>query len=100
MDTISTNFNSEETDQGLEIMGRQVRKLIIGIQDLRHLGVEGLVNPLPKIAVVGDQSSGKSSLIEGIRYVKLLIYFLDSSLNSAQSGIRVPRDDDTCTRVC
>ena len=45
-----------------------MRKLIQGIQGLRHLGVEGLVDPLPKIAVVGDQSTGKSSLIEGIRY--------------------------------
>ena len=46
-----------------------MRKLIQGIQGLRHLGVEGLVDPLPKIAVVGDQSTGKSSLIEGIRYL-------------------------------
>lgn len=62
-------FSSDYTDHGLHIVGRGVRKLIKGIQGLRNLGVEGLVDPLPKIAVVGDQSTGKSSLIEGIRYV-------------------------------
>ncbi|KAL8720623.1 MAG: hypothetical protein Q9181_007883 [Wetmoreana brouardii] len=50
------------------------------IQDLRELGVEELVLPLPKICVLGDQSTGKSSLIEGI------------------SGIKVPRSVGTCTR--
>ena len=50
------------------------------VQRLRHLGVEDLVLPLPKIVVVGDQSTGKSSLIEGM------------------SGIKVPRKAGTCTR--
>lgn len=62
-------FSSDYTDHGLHIVGRGVKKLIKGIQGLRKLGVEGLVDPLPKIAVVGDQSTGKSSLIEGIRYI-------------------------------
>ena len=51
------------------------------VQNLRHLGVEDLVLPLPKIVVVGDQSTGKSSLIEGI------------------SEIKVPRKLGVCTRV-
>lgn len=50
------------------------------IKELRHLGVEDLVLPLPKICMVGDQSAGKSSLIEGI------------------SEIKVPRGPGTCTR--
>ena len=50
------------------------------VQALRHLGVEDLVLPLPKIVVVGDQSTGKSSLIEGM------------------SEIKVPRNAGTCTR--
>ena len=50
------------------------------VQNLRHLGLEDLVLPLPKIVVVGDQSTGKSSLIEGI------------------SEIKVPRRAGVCTR--
>ena len=50
------------------------------VQTLRQLGVEELNLPLPKIVVVGDQSTGKSSLIE------------------AMSEIKVPRSAGTCTR--
>ena len=50
------------------------------MQKLRHLGIEDLGLPLPKIVVVGDQSTGKSSLIEGM------------------SEIKVPRSTGTCTR--
>ncbi|KAI9730129.1 MAG: hypothetical protein M1834_006122 [Cirrosporium novae-zelandiae] len=57
-----------------------VKTLVEGIQRLRHMGVEDLVLPLPKIVVVGDQSTGKSSLIEGI------------------SEIKVPRSSGCCTR--
>jgi vacuolar protein sorting-associated protein 1 len=46
---------------------------------LRHCGTEGLVR-LPKIAVIGNQSAGKSSLIEAIAQIK------------------VPRASGTCTR--
>ena len=61
-------------------MGRGVKELVQRVQSLRHLGVENLVLPLPKIVVVGDQSTGKSSLIEAI------------------SEIKVPRSAGTCTR--
>ena len=71
---------AESAHGGLQVLGRGVRKLVQAIQELRHLGVEDLVLPLPKICVVGDQSAGKSSLIEGI------------------SGIKVPRGVGTCTR--
>ena len=47
---------------------------------LHHLGLDKLDLPLPKIVVVGDQSTGKSSLIEGM------------------SEIKVPRSSGTCTR--
>lgn len=60
---------TQETQGGLEVLGRGVKELVQAVQSLRHLGVEDLVIPLPKIVVVGDQSTGKSSLIEGIRQV-------------------------------
>jgi len=47
---------------------------------LQRCGTETLVSPLPKIAVIGNQSSGKSSLIEAI------------------SKIKVPRSKGTTTR--
>ena len=49
------------------------------INALRRCGVEEILD-LPKIAVIGNQSVGKSSLIESI------------------SGINVPRSQGTCTR--
>ncbi|KAL8920680.1 MAG: hypothetical protein Q9208_006162, partial [Pyrenodesmia sp. 3 TL-2023] len=69
-----------ESDAGLELLGKGLKAFTTLIQDLQKLGVEELVLPLPKICVLGDQSTGKSSLIEGI------------------SGIKVPRNSGTCTR--
>ena len=48
-------------------------------QNLERLGINNSIT-LPQICVVGDQSSGKSSLVESI------------------SAIKVPRDSDCCTR--
>ncbi|KAI9876220.1 MAG: hypothetical protein M1830_007009, partial [Pleopsidium flavum] len=75
-----SDAESPESNEGLEILGRGVKELVQAIQALRQLGVEDLVLPLPKICVVGDQSVGKSSLIEAI------------------SEIKVPRSVGTCTR--
>jgi GTPase SAR1 family protein len=72
--------SSPDTDNGLQILGRGVKELVQAVRALRHLGVEDLDLPLPKIVVVGDQSTGKSSLIEGM------------------SEIKVPRSAGTCTR--
>lgn len=69
-----------DLDAGLELLGQGMKAFVTLVQDLRELGVEELVLPLPKICVLGDQSTGKSSLIEGI------------------SGIKVPRNTGTCTR--
>lgn len=52
---------------GLEVLGHDLKELIKRARKLRELGIEELGLPLPKIIVVGDQSTGKSSLIEGIR---------------------------------
>ncbi|PSR72524.1 hypothetical protein PHLCEN_2v11624 [Hermanssonia centrifuga] len=49
------------------------------INKLRAMGANAVID-LPRITVIGNQSAGKSSLVEGI------------------SGINVPRDAGTCTR--
>lgn len=76
----SSGTVDSDSDAGLELLGKGMKAFVTVIQDLRDLGVEELVLPLPKICVLGDQSTGKSSLIEGI------------------SGIKVPRNSGTCTR--
>ncbi|KAF8391998.1 hypothetical protein HHK36_022338 [Tetracentron sinense] len=59
----------------------QIRPLLDAIDKLRHLQVmkEGI--QLPTIVVVGDQSSGKSSVLESL------------------AGISLPRGQGICTRV-
>ncbi|KAJ5686522.1 hypothetical protein N7536_009141 [Penicillium majusculum] len=64
----------------LDNLTMDMKNLVKKIQDLSHLGIEDSKIMLPKICVVGDQSTGKSSLIEGI------------------SEIKVPRSEGTCTR--
>ena len=76
----SSDTVSASSKQALDILGQGMKEMVQTVQKLRHLGVEDLVLPLPKIVVVGDQSTGKSSLIEGM------------------SGIKVPRKAGTCTR--
>ncbi|KAJ5168688.1 uncharacterized protein N7482_004282 [Penicillium canariense] len=63
-----------------DILTMDMKDLVKKIQELSHLGIEDNKITLPKICVVGDQSTGKSSLIEGI------------------SEIKVPRSAGTCTR--
>src|SRR5271167_2926010 len=46
---------------------RQLNELY---NELRSVGIEELI-PLPKIAVIGNQSVGKSSLIEAISQIKV-----------------------------
>ena len=59
--------------------GERIKAMIECIKHLRYLGVESEA-PLPKICVVGDQSAGKSSLVEAL------------------SGIKVPHAEGCCTR--
>lgn len=62
-----------------ELNGPEARALFDTIDSLRELGVGEIVN-LPQIIVVGDQSSGKSSVLESI------------------SRVRFPAKGDLCTR--
>ncbi|KMU75470.1 hypothetical protein CISG_05104 [Coccidioides immitis RMSCC 3703] len=59
----------EATNKSIDIMSQSMKVMVKKIQDLRHIGVENSGLPLPKIVVVGDQSTGKSSLIEGIIHI-------------------------------
>ncbi|TDL25543.1 hypothetical protein BD410DRAFT_717419 [Rickenella mellea] len=58
---------------------KQVKNLIKLITDLRAMGAQSHID-LPRITVIGNQSAGKSSVVEAI------------------SGITVPRSSGTCTR--
>jgi GTPase SAR1 family protein len=56
------------------------QRLISSIQKLSTLGIDATLPSLPKIVVVGDQSHGKSSIVEALCAVSL------------------PRAEGTCTR--
>jgi GTPase SAR1 family protein len=64
----------------VDVLGAGVKELISAMSDLESLGLANLKIPLAKCVVCGDQSAGKSSVIEAI------------------SGIKVPRAGGTCTR--
>ncbi len=52
-------------DDGGGLLWQQLRKLITLIDELRDVGLQEYIN-LPRIAVLGTQSSGKSSVLEAI----------------------------------
>ncbi|CAA7263847.1 unnamed protein product [Cyclocybe aegerita] len=59
---------------------RKCARLMELYRSLRSLGITTFLPDLPRVVVIGAQSSGKSSLVEAV------------------SGIKVPRDAGTCTR--
>ncbi|PLB55520.1 Dynamin family protein [Aspergillus steynii IBT 23096] len=71
---------SGQSNDAIDLIAQDMKALVKKIQDLRHIGIEDSKIALPKICVIGDQSTGKSSLIEGM------------------SEIKVPRSAGTCTR--
>uniref|UniRef100_A0A0C9S6J8 TSA: Wollemia nobilis Ref_Wollemi_Transcript_14676_2408 transcribed RNA sequence n=1 Tax=Wollemia nobilis TaxID=56998 RepID=A0A0C9S6J8_9CONI len=94
----SGNENEEEREEGMEttqveVSGgdsslslnvsykKEIRPLLDAIDKLRNMDImkEGI--QLPSIVVVGDQSSGKSSVLESL------------------AGIKLPRGQGICTRV-
>ncbi|KAH9290598.1 hypothetical protein KI387_034715 [Taxus chinensis] len=76
------NVRKEDGSYSLNAcFNREIRPLLDAVDKLRNLGAvkEGI--HLPTIVVVGDQSSGKSSVLESL------------------SGIDLPRGQGICTRV-
>ena len=72
--------NGSAESHSIALGGTRYARLLNNlVRNLREVGTEELVS-LPKIAVIGNQSSGKSSLIEAI------------------CQIQVPRAGGTCTR--
>ncbi|KAA8644324.1 hypothetical protein EYZ11_001637 [Aspergillus tanneri] len=78
-DSSPSTISGNGTD-AINLIAQDMKSLVKKIQDLRHIGIEDNRIALPKICVIGDQSTGKSSLIEGM------------------SEIKVPRSSGTCTR--
>lgn len=62
-------------------LGQDRHQLLQAMATLRDLGIDPKIIPIPQAVVVGDQSAGKSSIIEGI------------------TGITLPKQSGTCTRV-
>lgn len=80
----SQDSSSDETAMELnDAMDRDIRPILDAIDDIRPYvkNIASLANMLPAIVVVGDQSSGKSSLLESL------------------SGVQLPRGAGICTRV-
>jgi hypothetical protein len=67
MENVCAGSGRRSSRNALEAMGEEAKKLMQFIKELRALGIEDQEMPLPKICVVGGQSTGKSSLIEGMR---------------------------------
>ncbi|KAF2210938.1 hypothetical protein CERZMDRAFT_44499 [Cercospora zeae-maydis SCOH1-5] len=75
-----TDTAAATTEDPLYLFGRKGRELIQAVQKLQSLGIDTTLPSLPKVVVIGDQSAGKSSIIEAI------------------SDITLPRSEGTCTR--
>ncbi|KAJ7605171.1 P-loop containing nucleoside triphosphate hydrolase protein [Roridomyces roridus] len=75
---ISTSLMTSSYLSASEYANRR-KQLLALMSQLRSVGAQGELD-LPRIAVIGNQSAGKSSVVEAI------------------SGINVPRDSGTCTR--
>jgi GTP-binding protein EngB required for normal cell division len=59
------------TNGGLAVVGRDSKKLIDTIDQLRKIGLKSVDTKLPELVLVGDQSAGKSSLMGAIAEINL-----------------------------
>ncbi|KAF9000114.1 P-loop containing nucleoside triphosphate hydrolase protein [Cyathus striatus] len=72
--------NAQDTDISSTAYARKCKAILDLHRELNEEGAGMLKMGFPKIAVIGGQSAGKSSLVEAV------------------SGVKVPRDSGTCTR--
>ncbi|KXZ52300.1 hypothetical protein GPECTOR_10g932 [Gonium pectorale] len=80
--TVTSNGTGSEYRDGLPPCadpGTHLAPALFPASRLRELGLDVLLN-VPTVVIAGDQSSGKSSVVEGI------------------AGVALPRSDGTCTR--
>ncbi|KAF2728408.1 P-loop containing nucleoside triphosphate hydrolase protein [Polyplosphaeria fusca] len=78
---IGSTKNPTSTSHGdVSVLGAGIKDLMSTMSELQKLGLGQYDVPVAKCVVCGDQSAGKSSVIEAI------------------SGIKVPRAGGTCTR--
>ncbi|EMC99704.1 hypothetical protein BAUCODRAFT_119274 [Baudoinia panamericana UAMH 10762] len=75
-----SSSGTETTGNALQELASHSRSLIQLIQALTALNIDATIPSWPKFVVVGNQSAGKSSIVEAI------------------CDITVPRDEGTCTR--
>lgn len=81
-DTTKTNDSKKPTFPPLvSSYNENIRPILDAVDKLRRMNVTQEGIPLPTIVVVGDQSSGKSSVLESL------------------AGISLPRGRGICTRV-
>jgi hypothetical protein len=83
-DSNATMANGSQPDHddhdALKYLGAHQYRLIQGIKKLEELNISATLKSLPKFVVVGDQSAGKSSIVEAL------------------CDISLPRSMGTCTR--
>jgi len=79
MASAETDVSGLSSDVLAQLNNAESKTLLDTVDNLRELQVGEIIN-LPQIIVVGDQSSGKSSVLEAI------------------SRVRFPVDEDVCTR--
>lgn len=77
-DSEATIANSDHA--AMHALGADSHQLIQVIKKLEELNIDATLPSLPKFVVVGDQSAGKSSVVEAL------------------CDIALPRGQGTCTR--